>query len=208
MKYDAALFLSKIELYAMITQKATELGFNVYAQNYRIDACKLAMQVCLRPQIRILEFAELRLCGMLYRGEKSTSIGLNARRSVGGRNFDCMHELIHYWYHKQASFYCIADTDNNVEWQANEGAAQFLMPYQNFVPNYCHLHDRLYSRMQPSSAHSSLISTLAKNYMVGEMSVQIRIKSLAAEIGHYADGTPIHEIKIAPPNSVSQKQAL
>ena len=195
---DVAMLLSKVELYEKVTQKACELGFNIYSQNYRIDACKLAMQVCLRPQIRILDFSELHFCGLLYRGQNTTHIGLNARRSAGGRNFDCMHELIHYWYHKQASFFCIADSDNNIEWQANEGAAQFLMPYQNFIPNYCHLHDKLYARMEPAAAHDTLISTLAKNYMVGEMSVQIRLKSLATEIGHYVSGTPIGDIKIAP----------
>ena len=191
-----SLILSRSELYSVVTRKASELGFNVFSRNYRIDACDLAMRACLRPQIRLLDFTEAHVCGVLYRGDNTTTIGLNVKRSAVGRNFDCMHELIHYWYHEGASFYCVADVNNNIEWQANEGAAQFLMPYQNFIPKYCYLHDEFYNRLSPAAAHDALIGNLAKNYMVGERAVQIRIKSLSAEIARYVDGTPIDEIKI------------
>ena len=189
--------LSKAKLYEIVTEKAAGLGFNIYAKNYKIDAIALAMQVCLNPEIKILEFSSIKVCGLLYKGEFATTIGLNARRSAGGKNFDCMHELIHYWLHDQCTFYCLDDMDNHMEWQANEGAAQFLMPYQSFIPNYCHLHDILYAKFAPQKAYEMQIAALAGGYMVGEMAVKFRMESLKNEISQYINGVPVDKIRIA-----------
>ena len=188
--------LSKAKLYEIVTEKATSLGFNVYAQNYKIDAIALAMRVCVAPEVKILEFSDIKICGLLYKGEFSTTIGLNARRSATGKNFDCMHELIHYWLHDQSAFHCLEGMDGHMEWQANEGAAQFLMPYQSFIPNYCHLHDALYAKLPPQQAYETQIATLAGNYMVGEMAVKFRIDRLRNEIAQYVDGVDIGKIKV------------
>ena len=188
--------LSKAKLYEIVTKKAVELGFNVCAQNYKIDAMRLAMQVCRNPEIKILEFSSINVCGLLYKGEFATTIGLNARRSAPGKNFDCMHELIHYWLHDHNTFYCLDGMDGHMEWQANEGAAQFLMPYQSFIPSYCYLHDKLYAKFAPQQAYDMQIAALAGKYMVGEMAVKFRMESLKNEIAQYIDGTNIDKIKI------------
>jgi len=188
--------LSKAGLYEIVTEKAVQLGFNMYAQKYKIDAIALAMQVCHNPEIKMLEFDSIKVCGLMYKGKLGTTIGLNTRRSAGGRNFDCMHELMHYWLHDQSAFYCLDDMDGHMEWQANEGAAQFLMPYQSFIPNYCYLHDRLYAKYAPQQAYDMQIAALAGNYMVGEMAVKFRMESLKGEIAQYIDGVGIDKIKI------------
>ena len=193
---SSARILSKAKLYGIVTEKAAQLGFNVHAQNYKIDAMQLAMQVCLNPEIKILEFSSIKVCGLLYKGQFATTIGLNARRSAAGKNFDCMHELIHYWLHDQSTFYCLDDMDDHMEWQANEGAAQFLMPYQSFIPNYCYLHDKLYASYAPRQAHDMQIATLAGSYMVGEMAVKFRMESLKSEIAQYINGVDIDKIRI------------
>jgi hypothetical protein len=86
--------------------------------------------------------------------------------------------------------------DNHMEWQANEGAAQFLMPYQSFIPNYCYLHDKLYANFAPQQAYDMQIAALAGNYMVGEMAVKFRMDSLKSEIAQYIDGVDINKIKV------------
>ena len=198
---NSVKILSKAKLYEIVTKKAAGLGFNIHAKNYKIDAIALAMQVCLNPEIKILEFSSIKVCGLLYKGEFATTIGLNARRSAGGKNFDCMHELIHYWLHDQCTFYCLEDMDGHMEWQANEGAAQFLMPYQSFIPNYCHLHDTLYAKFAPQKAYEMQIAALAGSYMVGEMAVKFRMESLKNEIAQYINGVPIDKIRIASSRS-------
>jgi Zn-dependent peptidase ImmA (M78 family) len=190
--------LSKARLYEIVTQKATGLGFDVRAQNYKIDSMRLAMQVCHNPEIKILEFSSIKICGLLYKGEFATTIGLNARRSAPGKNFDCMHELIHYWPHDQNTFYCLEGADGHMDWQANEGAAQFLMPYQSFIPNYCHLHDKFYGTLAPEQAYDMQVAALAGKYMVGEMAVRFRMESLKGEIAQYINGVAMDKIRIAP----------
>ena len=185
----------------MVTKKAISLNYNVFSQNYRIDALRLAKEVCYNLDIQILDFDEIKICGILYKGAYSTTIGLNSRRSATGKNFDCMHELIHYWFHEFDMFYCVDDILNHIEWQANEGAAQFLVPYQSFIPVYCHFFDKFYGRYSPSGAHKALISALSQNYMVGESVIEIRIKSLKQEIAQYLDRIPVEQIKIKTRNS-------
>ena len=111
-----------------------------------------------------------------------------------------MHELIHYWLHDRDMFYCLNGAESHGEWQANEGAAQFLIPYQSFIPNYCYLHDRFYGYFAPQAAHDMLIKALAGKYMVGEMTVKFRIKSLGAEISQYVGGVAVRDIKVVSGN--------
>jgi Zn-dependent peptidase ImmA (M78 family) len=146
----------------------------------------------------------MKICGILYKGKNSTTIGLNARRSLFGQNFDCMHELIHYWFHDRRNFLCptpgedahLSEFDAHLEWQANEGAAQFLMPYQSFIPNYSKWHDHYYSRLSPENAGVALVDHLAKAYLVGQKAAEYRINGLSKEISQFLDGIPIPKIKI------------
>ena len=189
-------FLNKSELYKKVSQKAVSLGFDLYSPNYRIDSVRLAMDVCLNLSIEFIDFKETKICGILFKGKNTTTIGLNSRRSAHGKNFDCMHELIHYWFHDGDYFCCAENSQNHLEWQANEGAAQFLLPYQNFIPNYSYYHDHFYANYSPMAAHDALIKHLAARYLVGEMVVQYRLASLNSEIIQFVDGVKIDDIKI------------
>ncbi|MCL2855462.1 MAG: ImmA/IrrE family metallo-endopeptidase [Defluviitaleaceae bacterium] len=189
-------FLTKAQLYRLVSDKATSLGFNLLASNYRINALELAHEICLDLQIDIIDFNEPKICGILYRGRNNTTIGLNARRSATGKNFDCMHELIHYMFHEKDYYMCRSDAEDHMEWQANEGAAQFLVPYQSFIPNYCRLHDRFYMQTKPERAYQALILHLSQQYAVGELVIQYRLNQLSSEIVQYLDGVAVEDIEI------------
>jgi Zn-dependent peptidase ImmA (M78 family) len=83
-----------------------------------------------------------------------------------------------------------------MEWQANEGAAQFLMPYQSFIPNYAYYHDHFHTRQEPNRAAGSLIAHLARQYKAGHKAVEYRIIGLKKEIAQYLGGAEIKNIKI------------
>ncbi|MCL2621380.1 MAG: ImmA/IrrE family metallo-endopeptidase [Defluviitaleaceae bacterium] len=189
-------FLTKAGLYAMVSEKAKDLGFNLCATNYRIDAMELAHKICLDLTIEILDFKEATICGILYKGTDSTYIALNNRRSATGKNFDCMHELIHYMFHNRNHFVCNTNVDDHLEWQANEGAAQFLVPFQSFIPNYCKLYDQYNKQMPADKAHKNLISHLSRHYMVGELVITYRLNQLKSEIIQYLDGVDINCVQI------------
>ena len=206
--YKPIVFLTKAELYEKINNKFDELELNPFSINFRIDSKELAKKVCLNLEIVQMNFEESKICGILYKGKNSTTIGLNARRSAFGQNFDCMHELIHYWYHDEPNYFCMPmDIINNnkeeahLEWQANEGAAQFLMPYQSFIPAYSNAHDRFYARRSTENAYEAIIDHLAKTYLVGRLAAAYRINGLSKEISQYINGTEIQNIKVLSKNS-------
>ena len=189
-------FLTKAELYARVDEKALELGFDIYSQFYNMDAIWLAGQVCKNLTIELIEFNEAKICGILYKGKNSTTIGLNARRSAVGRNFDCMHEIIHYWFHDGEYFYCDLRSNSPIEWQANAGAAQFLMPYQSFIPAYSRMFDFFYGKNPPHVAQKKLIGYLANHYRVGEMAVGCRLEDLKPEIEQYLSGVAVGDLRV------------
>jgi Zn-dependent peptidase ImmA (M78 family) len=187
---------TKKDLYKAVTELATANGFSFELVNYCVNAVALAKKVCRNLKIEYLDFKTLAFCGLMYKTEKSTSIALNSRRSAGGRNFDCMHELIHYWLHDRNDYQCFGGSDDYYEWQANEGAAQFLMPYQLFIPKFCQIEKTLNCDYISGERKADINRELSKRYFVGTQSVEIRVKSLGYEINQYKHGTPIDAIKI------------
>ena len=113
-------------------------------ENYPLDAISLAKKVCRGLTIEQIDFKTITICGILYKGISTTSIALNSNRSVTMQNFDCCNELIHYFCHDIKECQCVCAevgsetspiTQNPfLEWQANEGAAELLVPYQMFIP--------------------------------------------------------------------------
>ena len=185
--------LTKKDLYRIIDGLIMDNGFSFGAVNYCVDSVALAKKACRNVKIELLDFKTINICGILFKTAKSTSIGLNSRRSAAGRNFDCMHELIHYWLHNAESFYCDQRSQNDmndyIEWQANEGAAQFLMPYQVFIPAYM--------RMEEASAsEDEIVHSLGRRFNVGGQSVKVRIASLQNEIAQYKNNVPMDKIEI------------
>lgn len=190
-------FLNKASLYSVISKKIINLGFDIFSESYRVNSINLAYKSCKNLKLEILEFKEPKICGILYKGKGYTTMALNARRSEIGRNFDCMHELIHYWFHNTDFFYCVSGAYNHMEWQANEGAAQFLMPYQNFIPAYCNMYD-IICKNNKEEEFQNLIKILSKKYIVGETAIIYRINSLKFEIKEYINGANIKNIRIFP----------
>lgn len=51
--------------------------------------------------------------------------------------FDLTHEMMHFLLHPENRKYYISSSlcdIDNFEWQANEGAAELLVPYKHFIP--------------------------------------------------------------------------
>lgn len=162
----------------------------------------LAQNYTKNPIIEELPFPSNKICGILYKGDTSTSFALNSGRTPEMRNFDCMHELIHYFFHdiKQCQRICCdeqrnggrIEQDTYIEWQANEGAAQFLVPYQTFIPDYIR-ESQLHAR-DPLLTRDDICKILAPRYFVSPKVISNRIDSLNYEIYQFLHGTPIFEI--------------
>lgn len=126
-------YITKNSLNAAVDKKMNELGITIsdYPVNSRDIACRLGIEIIEH------KFKSIMICGILYKGTHKSTIILNSLRSLKGQNFDCMHELIHYWYHENGDYLCLERNNRlNMEWQANEGAAQALMPQKLFITRF------------------------------------------------------------------------
>lgn len=161
------------------------------------DPFNIALHHVKNPCIECVPFPTTKICGILYKGDHSTSIALNANRTREMQNFDCMHELIHYFLHDIDYCQCICSDTANIsqnsylEWQANEGSAQFLVPYQDFIP-------RLLSLLDNNATYIRYI--LADHYHVTTQVISIRMDSLAYEIDQYRSGTPMDRLELLSRN--------
>ena len=137
------------------------------------------------------------ICGILDKELHVTSIALNSNRTPDMQNFDCMHEIIHYFFHEvpQQPRICYdgsygrIEQDSRIEWQANEGAAQFLVPYQDFIPRFLRLLD------EPAGT-CCIQGLLADHYGVTPQVINIRIANLGYEIDQYRAGIPMNKITL------------
>lgn len=173
-------------LYNNIDKLRSNLGISLFEFDYPINSIKLGKQHCNNLTIEKIPFPTPYICGILYKGDNSTSIALNSNRESYQQNFDCMHELIHYFFHdiSYCQLMCSEKNikqDSYIEWQANEGAAQFLVPYQIFIPKYLELEKKYaYSLWEDDS-----IIELAEYFNVSYSVINNRINNLETEILQY-----------------------
>lgn len=138
---------------------------------------------------------------------------LNSNRNENEKNFDCGHELVHLLEHRNAkaqTFHCFERTmpnqNNFMEWQANEGAAELILPYKQFVEEFCTDYYFM-SRMGVNLERKAKVLPLlyAQKHKVTESFIVNRIKSLEYEICQYHSGTSIDSLEILSKNQLKQK---
>lgn len=141
-------------------------------------------------------------CGVILFGNKVDTIILNEGRTDTERNFDLAHEIVHKYKHRnQTSLVCgcLNDTKNGfLEWEANEGAAELLLPYKHFIPRLMEVYNQLDGTFRIEKAKE----ILAKEYQVTPSIVELRIKNLKYEIQQYMDGVPVDKIKLMSQNQL------
>ncbi len=63
------------------------------------DPFEIVQRHVKNPKLEYVPFPTTKICGILYKGDRSTAIALNDKHTKAMQNFDCMHELIHYFLH-------------------------------------------------------------------------------------------------------------
>lgn len=130
----------------------------------------------------------------------SKSVVLDISLQPEEKNFFCAHEIMHHLFHKDRgtkvySGYERTTADQNpiVEWEANEGAAQFLIPYQTFIPDYV---DASRRNAREPFPEIYACKELAKKYFVSPHVIKNRAENLNYEIYQYLHGVPIKFLDI------------
>lgn len=195
------LYLNKAKLYNKIDMIRTELNFSKFYPPFDcIKFCHLQKQL----EIEEIPLKTKGFCGMLFLGNKVNTIVLNSNRTKLEQNFDCSHEMCHWFLHRnlgQDNFKCLEniDQDNYIEWQANDGAAEFLLPYKIFIPHFCASYYELKARYAIGNYQTfllNLVIPMSQFYRVTPAVVEIRIKSLKYEIHQFQENRNINNIKL------------
>lgn len=188
--YKEYLYYQMIDLKHFLGYRSAEYGINI------IDRLKETNII-----VGAIPFKTQGLRGMAFVSETTEpdSVVLNSKRSDTEQNFDCGHEAVHLTLHRhleQKTFNCFdkvtANQDPYVEWQANEGSAEFFVPHQVFIPLA-----RMYLGMKPD--HETVENfkiTASKMFSVPPAVIKYRLESLKYEIYQYYTGIKVIDIKI------------
>lgn len=160
-------FIERDKFYNLITEKLKSLGIS--EKDYPLNSKKIAQLYSPNLELEFINFKSINIGGILYKDPLKSYMALNSSRSKKGQNFDCMHELIHYWFHPYTEYFCSDKKRKHVqnkdfEWQANEGAAQALMPKDLFIQKY--------------KDFKGEISALSDFFFVGEKAIVYRMLNL------------------------------
>lgn len=153
-------------------------------------------------KIQAVSFSTRALRGMVSFGENNQCdiILLNSHRSAIEQNFDCAHEAVHLGLHRnehKVSFTCIDQIPNKqdsfLEWHANEGAAELLVPYRDFIPRFA---QELQSFCKDPYPEVDVRDKLAAFYQVSYKVIENRIENLNYEIDQYFKGIDTDHLRI------------
>ncbi|MBP3508775.1 ImmA/IrrE family metallo-endopeptidase [Oscillibacter sp.] len=170
---------------------------DVKPQDYPIDTRKIAEAGGLT--VDTCDFITKGLRGALVVDGAKGHIILDSKENDQEQNFFCGHESIHFVLHRNIglnSFQCFDNARPNqnsiIEWQANEGAAELIVPYKQLIPDLLDL-------FNPITAYGDIFEAffkLSEKYQVSEMVIRNRTESLKYEIYQVASGVPIDSISI------------
>lgn len=140
--------------------------------------------------------------GLAFTGNAAKPcIILNANLSSSESNFYCGHEVIHMLLHPSKShttFTCYDSIRQNqngfMEWQANEGSAELLMPYRIVIPEYVDLKMKASLGFWPYDG--DVFDVLADRYHLTHTVCYNRISSLSYEIQQFERGVPLDTLQI------------
>lgn len=192
-----ALYYSKDGLYREIAKLKMFLGMskNVYGINLIHTLLNGGFK------LQAIPFRTKGLRGMSIIGDDNADdvILLNSHRTFNEKNFDCGHEMIHLTLHRnigQRTFNCFdrvqAHQNPFIEWQANEGAAEFFVPYKTFIP----MIGTCYEMLDNYSNIKTFKKEMTKIFYVPDAVIKYRIENLKYEINQYISGIPIDDLDI------------
>lgn len=182
---------AKKQLYEFISSFKEKYHIN----QYPVDTIK----ICVNDDTITLvmhEFNTYGFCGAALAGEKNDTIILNTSRSAEQLNFDCGHEIIHLIKHKsmgKETFTCFDKKQNSfIEWEANEGAAEFILSYKTLLP----ILKENWNYLNSNSKICEFKEFLCHKFMLPPAVIELRIANLKYETHQYINGVPLSNIEI------------
>lgn len=135
---------------------------------------------------------------------------VNANKTQAEINYHGTHELMHIAIQNNSgvqAFKCYDKVkptqDFYTEWQANEGAAEFLVPYKLLLP----LIKENYNKLQEDFGTYYFCENCSLLFGVSRVVMQNRLNALSYEIEQYLNGTSLDSIRILS-NSQQKREGI
>lgn len=193
-QYGNINFLSKEELYLLI-------DYIRYSFNIDINSVFNVPKFCQDNFNDIInydfhQFKDTKIGGFLVKNKipEKSYITVNTSKEPISTIFDLTHEMIHFLLHPENRKHYISSSlcdIDNFEWQANEGAAELLVPYKRFIPSFVKNIKNCNSRIE----YIDLLNHLSDKYKVSTAVLEYRISGLKYEIHQYENGISIDKIQ-------------
>ena len=195
------IYLNKKQLYDKIHEIKSKWNIESSAPYNPYEACMKERHITVDEA----EFTTKGLRGILQIDDSGHHIILNSRRTRAERNFDLAHELMHSVLHSSenaAKFICPIEIKKNdyLEWQANEGAAEFLVPYKEFLQDICNIKESLRTE---DDLYAFKFREAVK-FRVSVQTITYRLETLRYEIRQKLSGVAFEDIYIIS-NNLQQK---
>ncbi len=161
------------------------------------EACGRTSNVC----IEAISFVTPGLRGMVKIASDHNEnhvILVNGNKSKEEQNYHGFHELIHIITTDEpgATIECFDKVkpcqDTYIEWLANEGAAECLIPYKKLLP----LIKENYKSMTNGFGTYDFCESNSSRFGVSPIVMQNRLNSLKYEIHQFINGTPLNDISV------------
>lgn len=185
--------------------------FKIKISDYPLNIFKLCDSIS-NVDIQTVPFKTADLRGMVSIARNDNEnhvILLNSNKSIEEQNFHGFHELMHIpTADKPGTILSCYDTikpnqDSYIEWLANEGAAEFVVPYQLLLP----LIKSEYYSMIIGVGTWNFCELHSKDFGVSAIVMQNRIDSLKFEIDQYLNGISLSEIEVMS-NAKQKKRGI
>lgn len=174
-------YIERAELYEKIDLVRQILGIRL--KDYPIDFNDVYAELSDVLSISYEPFTYKKFCGLLIRNKLpyASHVVINSNLTPADQYFAMVHELVHFFCHNLDRFMCNPFTNvvyGKFEWQANEGAAELILPRKFFVEDFN-------ISMQEYGDINKAIKNTAKVYKVNEQVVKYRLMNLQDEFLQY-----------------------
>jgi Zn-dependent peptidase ImmA (M78 family) len=193
--------MSKKDLYVSVDNLKRKMRIKSF--EYPLNIFDICQNRLINIEIGLANFRTHDLRGMAIISEDTRRenhvILVNANRSQVEINYHGSHELMHIIMQKNVAgqtFKCYDNVkplqNSYIEWQANEGAAEFLVPYKMLLPLVKDNFDDICSCI----GSYGFCEKYAPLFGVSTIVMQNRLNSLSYEINQYMKGVPLHNVRI------------
>ena len=182
---------SRAQLYQALDQCRAQLGLN---PEQPVDPYRLAAR--FGCQVAAHYFNSTKIAGMLLRNPNQTDspsgvILLNGLFSSSSLRFTLAHELVHLMLHPTvAQSVCIEELSSQksrLEWEANEGAAELLLPYRQVLPYFSTL---------TGLSFFQKAERISARFQVSPTTARYRLEELKGDWEDYISGTALSDLPL------------